>query len=249
MLRLLSVILILLATPAYAQITLDLNAGSGDTGTPANSTATVTSEDATPAPAYDGSFSGATVLTAVNVRTAPSTQNSEIIGTLQQGGTVSVRCQLSWCELQDGGYVAQKFLTFDGTGSFDVVQPPADGQTTAGNATTAELATPEATPAPVSVSFDGAWTVTNDPSGQPAALTLTQTGANVTGTLTGKDRVTQISGDIQGSQLSFTYKMANAKGGAVASGSGFLTMQPSGTALTGNLMLNGLVISNINATR
>jgi hypothetical protein len=242
--------LILFASPAFAQVSLTLDAGGGDNGAMPNSRATVTEQDTTQPPDLNGGFAPATVLTAVNVRSAPSTSNSEVIGTLQQGGMVTVRCHLSWCELQDGGYVAQKFLTFDNSGSFDVVSPPADGVTTAGNATTAELAAPatDATAAPT-VSFDGAWTITNDPSGQPVPLTLIQTGATVTGTLSGKDRITQITGDIQGTQLSFTYKMANAKGALVATGNGFLALQAGGNTLTGNLMLNGLVISNINATR
>ncbi len=256
MLRLIALLSLLCATPAVAQVSLTFDNGGGgqlSTDSFTKSTATVTEQDATPAatPVPDGdTFMPATVLSAVNVRSAPSTTNSEIIGTLQQGGTVAARCHLSWCELQDGGYVAQKFLNIDATGSFDVVAPPADGVTTAGNATTAELAAPatDAAPAPA-VSFDGAWTITNDPSGQPVPLTLTQTGASVTGTLSGKDRISQITGDIQGTQLSFTYKMANAKGAPVATGNGFLALQPDGKTLTGNLMLNGLVISNINATR
>jgi len=156
--------------------------------------------------------------------------------------------------LQDGGYVGQKFLSFDATGSFDVVPPPAtdttttDATATAGTDSTTSLAPPTSAGS-VSANFDGAWLVTNDPSGQAVPLTLAQTDESVTGTLEGKTRVTKITGDIEGTKLAFTYQMVNAKGAQVATGNGFLTLTTGGQALTGALMLNGLVIANINAVR
>ena len=232
-----------LATPALAQATFSTNFNDG-------STATFTQQQ-TP-PGFAGGFANAVVLSAVNVRSAPSSQNSQIIGTLQQGERVAARCQRGWCELEPGGYTAQKFLSFSIDGSFDVVQPPADGETTGGNATTAEL-TPDATTLPQAntaiADFNGNWTVTSDPTQSNLPLVLTQAGTGVTGTLTGKDRVTKITGDIQGSKLTFTYSMVNGKGGAVASGNGFLNLAADGKSLAGVLMLNGLVIANLNASR
>lgn len=170
------------------------------------------------------------------------------------------RCQRGWCELQDGGYVGQKFLSFDASGSFDVVQPPAAGVSTgdapATTDTTATTGTdsttalaPPTSAGSVSANFGGDWSVTNDPSGQAVPLTLAQTGESVTGTLQGKSRVTKLTGEVEGTKLSFTYQMVNGKGAQVATGNGFLTLTTGGQALTGALMLNGLVIANINAVR
>jgi hypothetical protein len=212
------------------------------------STATVT-EQQTP-PGFDGSFAPAVVLSAVNVRSAPRSQGSQIIGTLQQGESISVRCQRGWCELEEGGYAAQKFLSFSG-GSFNVVQPPAEGETTGGNAVTADLTAPDALPQAntAMANFDGTWTLVDNPTQGQLPLVLAQTGTAVTGTLTGKDRVTKITGDIQGNKLTFTYAMVNGKGGAVASGNGFLNLAADGQSLSGVLMLNGLVIANLTANR
>jgi hypothetical protein len=43
--------------------------------------------------------------------------------------------------------------------------------------------------------------------------------------------------------------MADAKGKAVASGNGYLTLGKQGQSLKGVLMLNGLVVANLDATR
>jgi hypothetical protein len=43
--------------------------------------------------------------------------------------------------------------------------------------------------------------------------------------------------------------MLDAKGKTIASGNGFMTLGNGGTSLSGVLMLNGLVVSNINASR
>jgi hypothetical protein len=240
-------LLLLSAAPASAAGTLDLNFGTAPN--PGGSTATFTQTTVTAAPDADG-FVGATVLSAVNVRSAPSSTQSEIIGTLQQGQAVRVRCDRGWCEIEDtGGFTAQKFLNFDGGAqSFDTVNPPA-------NPATMEAAvndpgtTPPAQTAPAAAGFDGLWTPL-DASGQPGQpMILTQDGMSVTGTMQGKDRLTKITGDIQGSKLSFTYDMLNGKGSKVASGSGFLDLSADGKSLSGVLMLNGLVISNIKATR
>ena len=237
----------LTATPVLAQATFTM--GVGEDG---GSTATFTSTQT--APSFAGEFAGANVLTGVNIRNAPSSQTGEIVGTLHQGGTVMARCQRGWCELQDGGFVGQKFLSFDASGSFDVIPtPPADAATIEATApadtgSTTTLAPPTSAGS-VSANFGGAWSVTNDPSGQAVPLTLAQTGESVTGTLEGKARITKLTGDVQGTKLSFTYQMVNAKGAQVATGNGFLTLTTGGQALTGVLMLNGLVISNINAVR
>src|SRR5690348_2286557 len=109
----------LLASPARAQmLSFGINAnGSG------NSTATVTTEQAIPN--FDGPFVDATVLSGVNIRSAPNSHGSSVTGQLHEGQTVSVRCKFGWCQLADGGYTAQKFLSLDGSAqSFAVVQPP-----------------------------------------------------------------------------------------------------------------------------
>jgi len=245
----------LVATPALAQATFSVGVGNESGG----STATVTTTQT--APVFTGDYSGANVLTGVNVRSGPS-NGAQILGTLRQGGTVMARCQRGWCELQDGGYVGQKFLTFDASGSFDVLQPPAAGAPSTGEAGPTETATaamtgtdsttnlaPPTSAGSVSANFGGNWSVTNDPSGEAVPLTLAQTGESVTGTLQGKSRVTKLTGDVEGTKLSFTYQMVNAKGAQVATGNGFLTLTTGGQALTGALMLNGLVIANINAVR
>jgi hypothetical protein len=238
-----------LASPALAQATFTVGVGGGD-----GSSATLTVQQAPPG--FAGDFAGAVVLSGVNIRSGPSSK-AQIMGTLHAGGTVMARCQRGWCELQDGGYVGQKFLSFTATGSFDVAPTPPAGDVE--TATTDEAVISDSTtslPPPgaaadaaVAANFAGAWTVTNDPSQKPVPLTFTQTGASVTGTMTGPARVTSITGDIQGSKLNFTYQMANAKGTAVASGNGYLTLGRDGQSLNGVLMLNGLVVSNINAVR
>ena len=62
-------------------------------------------------------------------------------------------------------------------------------------------------------------------------------------------RLAKLTGDISGSKLNFTYDMLDAKGKTIASGNGFMTLGNGGTSLSGVLMLNGLVVSNINASR
>src|SRR3569623_1950890 len=111
-----------IASPALAQATFSVGVG-GD-----GSSATFTVQQ-TP-PGFAGDFAGAVVLSGVNIRSGPSSK-AQIMGTLHEGGTVMARCQRGWCELQDGGYVGQKFLSFSATGSFDVVQTPADTATLA----------------------------------------------------------------------------------------------------------------------
>src|SRR3954447_19446570 len=99
-----SMLVLLSASPAAAQMTLSFGAG-GDDG---NSTATVTTQQA--APSFDGAFTNATVLSGVNIRSAPSSRGSDIIGTLHEGDTIAVRCKFGWCELANGGgYTAEKF--------------------------------------------------------------------------------------------------------------------------------------------
>ena len=248
------------AGPAVAQDTgFDLGLGNAGGG----SSATVTVQQ-TP-PHFSGDFSGANVLSGVNVRQAPSSK-AAILGTLREGGTVLARCSRGWCELQDGGYVGQKFLNFDASGSFDLTPPAATDANLDTTTSIAPPATLDATLAPngsdstatlgpptspdsVPASFGGSWVVTSDPTQANVPLTLAQTGTAVTGTLQGTNRVTRLSGDVQGTRLTFTYQMADAKGRSVATGNGYLTLGKEGQSLTGVLMLNGLVVANLNAKR
>ena len=254
----LPVLLALFAAPAVAQDTgFDLGLGTAGNG----SSATITVQQ-TP-PHFTGDFAGANVLTGVNVRQSPNSK-AAILGTLSPGGTVLARCSRGWCELQDGGYVGQKFLSFDASGSFDVAPPPAtDANTTtdvappstmdatlAPNggdsiATVAPPTSPDSAPA----TFGGAWAATSDPSQPNVPLALTQTGTTVTGTLQSASRTTKLTGDVQGTRLTFTYQMADAKGRSVANGNGYLTLGKGGESLSGVLMLNGLVVANLNARR
>jgi hypothetical protein len=217
---------------------LSLTFGSGDA---AGSTATATQQQTTPI--FTGAFAPATVLSAVNVRSGPSSQGTEIVGTLHEGETVSARCLRGWCELEgNAGYTAQKFLSFGGADSFAVLGPPSEEA----SIDTALAPDPGATAV---ANFDGLWTVI-DADGNPGMpLILTQTGASVTGTLQSKERLAKIVGDVEGNKLSFTYDMLDSKGRAVASGNGFLNLKTGGSALSGVMMLNGLVISNISASR
>ena len=256
----LPVLLALLAAPAVAQDTgFDLGLGNGS----GNSSATVHVQQ-TP-PQFTGDFTGANVLSGVNVRQSPSSK-AAILGTLSPGGTVLARCSRGWCELQDGGYVGQKFLSFDASGSFDVAPPAAtdaDLDTTTsvappialdaalapnGGDSTATVA-PPTSPDSVPATFVGAWIVTSDPNQPNVPLTLAQAGTAVTGTLQGATRVTKLTGDVQGTRLTFTYQMADAKGRSVANGNGYLTLGKGGASMSGVLMLNGLVVANLNAKR
>lgn len=207
-----------------------------------NSAATVTTQTV--------GFTAATVQSAVNIRNRPDSRNSDIIGALQAGGTVMVRCSYGWCELADGGYVAQKFLSFDG-GSFDVVAPPADGDTTAGEPSLTPPPAPDAQqPVEQAVpDFAGTWTVLDAAGQAQRVLTLTQSGASVDGILEAPSRIARITGRIGGTRLDFTYQMMNEKSEPVASGTGMLDMGEDGKSLSGRLMLNGLVLGDIDAVR
>lgn len=231
------------ASPGLAQMNLGLDGGADTTGG-GNSTATVTTQ--TVGPAFAGQYYVATVVSDVNVRGGPE-NGTEVIGSLHGGDTVSVRCSRGWCELVgNSGYVAQKFLTLGN----ELAEAQADGGNAQMSTAAADLNGPAATPAPAVVAnFDGLWTVINADGTAGFPLILSQSGASVSGTLQSKDRLAKITGDIQGSKLSFTYDMLNGQGKAVASGSGYFTLQKDGTALNGVLMLNGLVVSNVNASR
>ena len=237
-----SMLVLLSASPAAAQITLGFGTG-GDDG---NSSATVTTQQATPS--FDGGFVNATVLTGANVRSAPNTHGSDIIGTLHTGDLVGARCKFGWCELAKGGYTAEKFLSLDGQ-SFDVVQPPADGAVSTGDApaVTAAITAPDVIP-PVAANFDGLWTAASPTGGPGMPLILKQDGNAVTGTLQTTDRLAKLSGDVEGRKFVFTYDMLNKAGKTIASGNGFLKMGNDSASLSGVLMLNGLVVSNIDAT-
>lgn len=240
-----SVLASLLGGPALAQ-TVNFGIGANGSG---NSTATVTTEQAMPS--FDGPFGDATVLSGVNVRSAPSSRDSTVTGQLRQGQTVSVRCKFGWCQLSDGGYTAQKFLSLEGSAdSFAVVQPPAPGAVSTGDApaVTADTTAANANTA-AAANFDGLWTVI-DSTGKPGMpLILKQTDKAVTGTLQSPDRLAKLTGEIDGRKLDFTYDMLNKAGKTIASGNGYLTMGKDSASLTGVLMLNGLVVSNVNATR
>ncbi|MGN6156459.1 MAG: SH3 domain-containing protein [Devosia sp.] len=233
----------LLASPARAQmLSFGINAnGSG------NSTATVTTEQAIPN--FDGPFVDATVLSGVNIRSAPNSHGSSVTGQLHEGQTVSVRCKFGWCQLADGGFTAQKFLSLDGSAqSFAVVQPPSPGAVSSGDAPAVNTG-PMASTATASANFDGLWTLV-DSSGKPGMpLILKQNDRAVTGTLQSPDRLAKLTGEIDGRNLNFTYDMLNKAGRTIASGNGYLTLGKDNASLRGVLMLNGLVVSNVNATR
>ncbi|HVY52205.1 MAG TPA: SH3 domain-containing protein [Devosia sp.] len=236
-------IALLLSQPALAQ-SFSFGAGGGD-----GSSATVTTQQALPT--FEGPFVSATVLSGVNVRSAPTSHGSTVIGTLEAGDVVSVRCHFGWCELaNNGGYAAEKFLSLEGTAqSFEVVEPPAEGAQSTGDAPPVTTSVDTAEVPPVAANFDGLWTVL-DPDGKPGMpLILKQSDRSVTGTLQSPNRLTKITGEIEGSKLTFTYQMLNEKGGNVAAGNGFFNLQGGGQSLSGVLMLNGLVITNIKATR
>lgn len=253
---------LLAAGPAAAQdVGFDMGLGSGDNG--GGSSVTIHVQQ-TP-PQFTGDFAAANVLSGVNVRQSPNSK-AAILGTLHDGGTVLARCSRGWCELQDGGYVGQKFLSFDASGSLEAAPPATTDATLDTTTTVAPPGTLDATLAPngsdstmtvapptspdsVAASFGGSWIVTSDPTQKNVPLTLAQAGTAVTGTLQGANRVTKLSGDVQGTRLTFTYQMADAKGRSVATGNGYLTLNSGGQSLTGVLMLNGLVVANLNAKR
>ena len=153
-----------------------------------------------------------------------------------------------------GGFAAGSLDTadtqdFGGSGSFDAMSPPAEGAVSTGDAPPVKSLTQLGTTASIPANFDGLWTLL-DPGGKPGMpLILKQDNTSVTGTLQNPGRLAKLTGDIAGTKLNFTYDMLDGKGKTIASGNGFMTLGKDGVSLNGVLMLNGLVVSNINATR
>ncbi|MEQ1770615.1 MAG: SH3 domain-containing protein [Devosia sp.] len=56
----------------------------------------------------------ATVTISANVRSAPD-KAAAVMGTVQAGRVVNVRCEKRWCQLDNGGWIFEDLLAFDGS--------------------------------------------------------------------------------------------------------------------------------------
>jgi uncharacterized protein YraI len=183
----------------------------------------------------------AVVRSAVNIRTAPSSSNSRVIGALKAGDELSVTCRRGWCEIAGGrGYVAQRFLRL-GAGGGGAVKPPPP-------ATPAPAAQPAVAAAPETGGiFNGAWVARNDAGASEIPLTIQQVDTNALATMQVGDITTTMSGRIEG--MRFVFDWENTRGGQVLlAGDGFLNFVGD-DALSGALMHNGNAISSVTASR
>lgn len=198
----------------------------------------------------------AIVKSAVNIRTAPSSSNSRVVGALKAGDRVTVSCSKGWCRLSDGrGYVATKFLRLNaGSGGAaepkPVVEEPAVAETTPVAETTVEqpAAAMEAVAAPQGDGlFNGAWNVNTDAGANAVPLTIAQMGTEAEGRMVIGDITTTMTGNVDGTRFIFNWE--NSQGGKVViAGDGFLNLAGDG-ALSGVLMHNGSVVSAMQARR
>jgi hypothetical protein len=198
----------------------------------------------TPLPAL---AENAVVKSAVNIRSAPSSSKSRVIGALKKGDEISVTCSSrGWCELSDGrGYVAKKFLRLGaGGGNTKKAAEPAAATASTEAPTPAE---PPAPPAPETGGiFDGAWTATTD-QGAEGPLQIAQIDTDAEATLVSGDITTKMTGRIEGMRYIFTWQ--NVRDGKVlVEGDGFLNFVGD-NALSGALMRDGTLLAAIKAGR
>lgn len=199
----------------------------------------------TPLPALAES---AVVKSAVNIRTAPSSSKSRVIGALKAGDEVTVSCSRGWCKLGDGrGYVAEKFLRLGAGGGGSTKAAAAAAPEPAAAAEPAAAPEPVAPPAPETGGiFDGAWTATTD-QGAGGPLQIAQIDTDATATLVSGDITTRMTGRIEGMRYIFTWQ--NVRDGQVlVAGDGFLNFVGD-NALSGALMRDGALLAAIKANR
>lgn len=186
----------------------------------------------------------AVVKSAVNIRTAPSSSKSRVVGALKAGDEISVNCSnRGWCELADGrGFVAKKFLRL-GAGGGGASQPAEPQQAAA----TAEAPAPAEPPAPETGGiFDGVWTATTD-QGAEGPLQIAQIDTDAEATLVAGDITTKMTGRIEGMRYIFTWQNIR-EGKVLVEGEGFLNFVGD-NALSGALMRDGTLLAAIKAGR
>jgi hypothetical protein len=193
----------------------------------------------------------AVVRSAVNIRTAPSSSNSRVVGTLKAGEELTVTCRRGWCEIAGGrGFVAERFLRL-GAGSGGRSTPAAKPAPETPVATAQPEPTPAPVPAPAAPEtggiFNGVWVARNDAGAADVTLTIQQVDTNALATMEIGDITTTMSGRIEG--MRFIFDWENTRGGQMlVNGDGFLNFVGD-DALSGVLMHNGSAISSVTATR
>jgi hypothetical protein len=192
----------------------------------------------------------AVVRSAVNIRTAPSSSNSRVVGLLDAGEEVSVTCNRGWCELGDGrGFVAERFLRLGaGGGGRNATPAPAPAEAPP---ITAEAAPEPATPEPAAPEtggiFNGVWVARNDAGATDIRLTIQQVDTNALAIMETGDITTTMSGRIEG--MRFVFDWENTRGGQMLlAGDGFLNFVGD-NALSGVLMHNGSAVASVTASR
>jgi hypothetical protein len=180
----------------------------------------------------------------VNIRTAPSMAQSQVIGALQAGEEVSVTCFRGWCELADGrGFVATRFLRL-GEGDGGSAAPVSEPATTATAAPEPEAPTLEPD---IGGIFHGVWIARSDAGAVDVPLTIQQSGTNALATMIVGDITTTMAGRVDGTRFVFDWE--NTKGGdVVVAGSGHLNLVGDGV-LSGVLMREGAVLAAMTARR
>jgi len=189
----------------------------------------------------------AVVKSAVNIRTAPSSSKSRVVGTLKAGDELTVTCSnRGWCELADGrGFVAKSFLRL-GAGSGGQAAPVKEA-VAAEPAAAPQPSEPAAPPAPETGGiFDGVWTATTD-QGAEGSLQIAQIDTDAEATMVAGDITTKMTGRIEGMRYIFTWQ--NIRDGQVlVGGDGFLNFVGD-DALSGALMRDGALLAAIKAGR
>lgn len=191
----------------------------------------------------------AVVKSAVNIRTAPSSSKSKVIGALKKGDEITVSCSKGWCKLADGrGYVAQSFLRLGaGGGGGSAAKPAAESEQVATAAPATEAPAPAEPPKPETGGiFDGMWNAKTD-RGIEAPLSIAQIETDAEATMVSGDITTKMTGRIEGMRYIFTWQ--NVRDGQVLiEGDGFLNFVGD-NALSGALMQNGTLVASIQAGR
>jgi hypothetical protein len=179
----------------------------------------------------------------VNIRTAPSMSQSQVVGALQAGEEVAVTCSRGWCELADGrGFVATRFLRLgEGGGS---AAPAAEPATTATAEPEPEVPEPEPDTGGI---FHGVWTARSDAGAADVPLTIQQSGTNALATMIVGEITTTMAGRVDGTRFVFDWE--NTQGGdVVVAGNGHLNLVGDGV-LAGVLMHEGTVLAAMTARR
>lgn len=193
----------------------------------------------------------AVVKSAVNIRTAPSSSKSRVVGTLKAGEELTVNCSSrGWCELADGrGFVAKTFLRLGAGGGGKKAAPAEPAAPTETAAATPEAAPVEPAPPPAPLTggiFDGTWTATTD-QGAEGVLQIAQIDTDAEASMVAGDITTKMTGKIEGMRYIFSWQNVR-EGQVLVEGEGFLNFVGD-NALSGALMREGALLAAIKAGR